>query len=564
MSNLLDYVGGDRATTAILVLLAVLLRVLTGLSSYSGAGDAPKYGDYEAQRHWMELTVNLPVTDWYTDSPVNNASYWPLDYPPLSGYQSWVCGLAMRAVEPASVALMSSHGYESPTSKIVMRWSVIAADLLVYIPASLAAVHVFYGAPSSSSTSTSSSTTTIRRRARSLALAALLFNPALLLVDHGHFQYNGISLGLTLGAVAAIGAGRQLLGSVLFSLALNHKQMTLFFAPAFFAHLLGWALHAERHRGAGAKILAVVKLGLTVIATFAICWAPYLSSKEAVLQVLTRIFPVRRGLYEDYVANWWCTSSLLLKWKSRFSAPVLLRAAAAATLGAAAPAMAHQILGRPGGATNRGGGGAGGGPTRWGLLRCLANSAFSFFMFSYQVHEKSILLPLLPITLMAGEEPLLAAWLPLAAALSMFPLLERDGVALPYAALCVAYGAVMAGPALRHARELRQARARTGVEGKGGAGGPVGSAVGGLTGWALRHWSALAGLSVAAALGLHAARLLLPPPERLPWLHDRAFISAAFGVFALSYVYLQASQWLEMGSSGGGRAAAGRGRAKED
>lgn len=32
-------------------------------------------------------------------------------------------------------------------------------------------------------------------------------------------------------------------------------------------------------------------------------------------QVLHRIFPLRRGLYEDYVANFWCTSSVLLKWK---------------------------------------------------------------------------------------------------------------------------------------------------------------------------------------------------------------------------------------------------------
>ncbi|GIM03471.1 hypothetical protein Vretimale_8246 [Volvox reticuliferus] len=257
MSNLLDYIGDDRSSTAIVVLLAVLVRVLTGLSLYSGAGDAPKYGDYEAQRHWMELTINLPVRSWYTDSPVNNASYWPLDYPPLSGYQSWLCGQAMRAVEPASVELVKSHGYETPTSKIVMRWTVIAADLLVYIPACLAAVYVFYGSsasPSSLSSSPAASTAATARRARVLALIALLFNPAAIIIDHGHFQYNNISLGLTLGAVAAIGAGRQLLGAVLFSLALNHKQMALFFAPAFFAHLLGWALHSERHRGIGAKV----------------------------------------------------------------------------------------------------------------------------------------------------------------------------------------------------------------------------------------------------------------------------------------------------------------------
>ena len=44
------------------------------------------------------------------------------------------------------------------------------------------------------------------------------------------------------GAAAAVADGRHLLGSCLFCLALNHKQMALYFAPAFFAHLLGCAL----------------------------------------------------------------------------------------------------------------------------------------------------------------------------------------------------------------------------------------------------------------------------------------------------------------------------------
>ncbi|GFR52766.1 hypothetical protein Agub_g15367, partial [Astrephomene gubernaculifera] len=477
--GLLDYVGEDVTSTSVLVLLAVLVRVLTGLSSYSGAGDPPKYGDYEAQRHWMELTVNLPVREWYTDSPVNNGSYWPLDYPPLSGYQSWLCGLLVRSVEPAAVALLSSHGWESPASKSAMRATVLAADLLVYIPACLFAVHVFYGSSSPGfrsgrqdtasgrgAAATAAAQARRRRRSRALALFALLFNPAVLLIDHGHFQYNGISLGLTLAAAAAIAAGSGaaageggeggeggggeapgaeeeedaagaaaagakeqqgqgqqrerrwlvLLGAVLYCLALNHKQMSLFFAPAFFAHLLGWALHGRGRRGAADRAAAVAQLGATVLASFAVCWAPYLGSVSQAAQVLARIFPVRRGLFEDYVANWWCASSLgPLKWKTRFTGAVLLRAAAGATLAAAAPAMTHQILGR-------GGAGAGaGGPTRWGLLRCMANSGFAFFMFSYQVHEKSILLPLLPLSLLAGRHPGLAAWLPLLAALSMFP-----------------------------------------------------------------------------------------------------------------------------------------------
>ena len=29
-----------------------------------GAGQPPMYGDYEAQRHWMEITYHLPIQEW--------------------------------------------------------------------------------------------------------------------------------------------------------------------------------------------------------------------------------------------------------------------------------------------------------------------------------------------------------------------------------------------------------------------------------------------------------------------------------------------------------------------
>lgn len=73
-------------------------------------------------------------------------------------------------------------------------------------------------------------------------LAAMLLQPTLVLTDHGHFQYNCISLGLSALAATVIASGHDILGSILFSLSLNHKQMSLFFAPAFFAHLLGKCL----------------------------------------------------------------------------------------------------------------------------------------------------------------------------------------------------------------------------------------------------------------------------------------------------------------------------------
>ena len=46
------------------------------------------YGDLEAQRHWMELTMALPVRDWYS----YDLQYWGLDYPPLTAYFSVAVG----------------------------------------------------------------------------------------------------------------------------------------------------------------------------------------------------------------------------------------------------------------------------------------------------------------------------------------------------------------------------------------------------------------------------------------------------------------------------------------
>ena len=98
---------------------------------------------------------------------------------------------------------------------------------------------------------------------------------AQILVDHGHFQYNGISLGLTMYAVAAVLRDRDVLGSILFACALNHKQMSAYFAPAFFAHLLGKCLSRARNPSARALAAAVARLGAAVVGTFVIVWAPF-------------------------------------------------------------------------------------------------------------------------------------------------------------------------------------------------------------------------------------------------------------------------------------------------
>jgi hypothetical protein len=42
-------------------MLGLLIRFCVGANSYSGQGKPPMFGDYEAQRHWMEVATNLPM-----------------------------------------------------------------------------------------------------------------------------------------------------------------------------------------------------------------------------------------------------------------------------------------------------------------------------------------------------------------------------------------------------------------------------------------------------------------------------------------------------------------------
>ena len=116
---------------------ALMLRSLLSTHPHSGQGTPPLHGDYEAQRHWQEVTVNLPVKEWYVNSTRNDLQYWGLDYPPLTAYHSFVVGKVAEWVNPEFVELGKSRGREDYEHRIFMRNTVLVADLLVFMPAVL-------------------------------------------------------------------------------------------------------------------------------------------------------------------------------------------------------------------------------------------------------------------------------------------------------------------------------------------------------------------------------------------------------------------------------------------
>lgn len=82
-------------------------------------------------------------------------------------------------------------------------------------------------------------------------------------------------------------------------------------------------------------------------------------------------------------------------------------------------------------------------PSKSGLVLSLINTSLAFFLFSFQVHEKSILLVAVPAAMFLGGfrevhrryTPLICVWLLTVATASMFPLLQKDLLAIPAVAL---------------------------------------------------------------------------------------------------------------------------------
>ena len=294
----------------------------------------------------------------------------------------------------------------------------------------------------------------------SVALMAILIQPATMIIDHAHFQYNTVMLGFVLASMSSLFAGRRLWGCVFFVTALSFKQMALYFAPAVFAYLLGVCAQPR------IDIRRFMNIAFITIATFALVFAPiwlgalynhywdpllmpsleppvlfsFLKSLVPIpldetsfvypialqtTQAIHRIFPLARGLFEDKVANVWCALHTVYK-LNQFSISFLSRLSLLATLVTILPSCLLIL------AT----------PSKTLLPYALASCSWAFFLCSFQVHEKSVLLPLLPMTVLLGGEgglgPRVRAWVGWANLLgmwTMFPLLKRDELRFPYAVL---------------------------------------------------------------------------------------------------------------------------------
>ena len=132
-------------------------------------------------------------------------------------------------------------------------------------------------------------------------------------------------------------------------------------------------------------------------------------------------------------------------------------------------------------------------------------SALSFFLASFQVHEKSILLALAPSSLLLWHDPTLVDWFSMVCCWSLWPLLQTDRLQVPYIACLGLFEALI------RLRKSTTGQARSMVP----------------------SWMASA--SYGAMMGLHVAQLIIPVPPNLPDLFEVLWAMVGCGMFCIAW-----------------------------
>ena len=397
--------------TILLDFFIILIKILVGQYGYSGEQDPPKYGDFEAQRHWMELTLYLSPDEWYTNSELNEEKYWPLDYPPLSGYHSFILGKILNIFIPESVEFNYSHGYESYIFKNIMRFFSLFGDVIVFHTA----IH-FFCYEIFIKDKINKNKTPLYLHYFFIQLLILL-NPLMIIIDHGHFQYNNIMHGFFVFSVYFLIKEKYAFAIIFLSFCVNYKQMGLYYALLFPFYVLKKLFFSETKKNYLISILYIILYGVITVLINGIIYYPWIKNSK-LKDVFNRIFPVKRGIFEDKVATFWCVLNVFIKLNKIFDNKFLVKLSLLFTLGFClfpiiALFKANKI-------------------TKKICMHCFFIISLAFYLFSFHVHEKTIIVPFLAFLLNLPYMKNILPTFTLIGMFSLFPLLKRENQIIPY------------------------------------------------------------------------------------------------------------------------------------
>ncbi|KAI5636674.1 ALG6, ALG8 glycosyltransferase family domain-containing protein [Phthorimaea operculella] len=351
--------------------------------------------DFEVHRNWLAITHNLTIDQWYYDK----TSEWTLDYPPFFAWLEYGLSHVAKYFDPEMLTHYSPRSLYVP--KDTVRYS--PRLLKMYIPQDF------------------TSCSDLVSDGKLLVFILLVSNPGLLMVDHIHFQYNGFLYGFLLYSISNMIKSKYVQAALWFAVLLNLKHIYLYIAPVYIVHLLrAYCFTVPTSDGVRTawysfSMMNLIKLGLTVVGVFALSFGPFYKHLP---QVFSRLFPFKRGLCHAYWApNFWAlyniADKILLMILPRLGVPVTKTEAS--MTGGLVQEYEHSVLPsiRPSvtflltvasmipaivklwhlGADRR--------YRTVSFVRCLVVCATCSFMFGWHVHEKAILMILIPMSFLA-------------------------------------------------------------------------------------------------------------------------------------------------------------------
>ncbi|GAB6020297.1 glycosyl transferase [Chamberlinius hualienensis] len=366
-----------------------------------------KSTDFEVHRNWLAITYNLARDYWYYWA----TSEWTLDYPPFFAWFEYILANVAVQIEPAMLLLDNLY-YCNKLTVFFMRGSVIVTDL-VYCAA------VYQMCTMLKDDKRKLKTEDVWFNSRFILCMLLITNVGLMIVDHIHFQYNGFLFGILLFSINSVMREQHLMGAFLFAVLLNFKHIFLYMAPAYFVYLFRNYCFRSKLDGSADlmsfSIKQLSKLGGVVAAVFAVSFLPFIVNGHF-YQIISRLFPTKRGLTHAYWApNFWAlynfadkvtatlgvklnlievqqvnnasmTGGLVKEFQHTALPSVSVLTTAILTLLAILPSL-YVLWIRP----NR--------PLEF--LRSVVLCGFGAYMFGWHVHEKAILMVIIPMTFLA-------------------------------------------------------------------------------------------------------------------------------------------------------------------
>lgn len=271
----------------------------------------------------MAITYNLPLNEWYIDS----TSIWTLDYPPLFALYEFLIALIANFFNFDQDLRLTKNVIRTESIIFYQKVTVIASDLVYYYAIYRLCNSIQSYRPLSrpadkkgdgiSPPMLQNLSDALHKPDLTSSIALfLILQPCLLLVDHIHFQYNGFLSGFLLLSINYIFEEKYSLASFWFAILLNLKHIYLYCAPAYGLYLLSvYCFAGPTTRSLLGKLLIcisrVLELGIIVILVFLITYLPFAKDFTSIKQIISRLFPFKRGLTHSYWApNFWALYNL--------------------------------------------------------------------------------------------------------------------------------------------------------------------------------------------------------------------------------------------------------------